>query len=90
MVWHNNYTLKKIKWVNICVNKNINSHSYVINIHSFDPIFICGVHAQEVKSKVYFNAAIIVSFPNWKKRGKGVLWPHTFSSFFKRSSILWL
>jgi len=34
--------------MNICVNENINSHSYVINIHSFNPIFICGLHAQEV------------------------------------------
>jgi hypothetical protein len=34
--------------MNICVNENINSHNYLINIHSFDPIFICGPHAQEI------------------------------------------
>jgi hypothetical protein len=34
--------------MDICANENINSHSYVINIHSSDPIFTRGLHAQEV------------------------------------------
>ncbi len=28
-------------WINICENKNIDPHSYVIKIHSFDSIPIC-------------------------------------------------
>jgi len=28
----------------MCANKNINFHSYVIKLHSFDLILTCGLH----------------------------------------------
>ncbi len=37
MVYHISCTSEIERWENICVNKNIDFHSYVINIHSFKP-----------------------------------------------------
>lgn len=53
MVWHNSYTYKINKWMDICTNKNINFHNYVTKIHNFGLIPICGQHDQIISQFNY-------------------------------------
>jgi hypothetical protein len=47
MVWHTNHAKTIEGWENIYATKNIDFHSYVINIHSFGPKPICVRQAHE-------------------------------------------